>query len=275
MGIRVTHGKAETIGKMGLEAGKGEQKVRNQADQLERDLTAQNNSARIQAASISANASMQRAVIDAENSKSAMEFQSFMKAEADKRQMAWEVEKIELRQRHDFDLNIQRKDLENGMIMEQKARKDLELNQRKDALLKAKENFEITDEDYKAELLNLELGGRPGAQLRKELSLEGMAQGQSYQAQLAKEKTTAEAAYPENVAMRTAEVVDTIMAEVKDLDPETQAEARKLVQTPNLSETAAKGLLDTIRAKKQIREQMKQATEAAAKFADKKISYRL
>jgi hypothetical protein len=252
MAIRVSHARIEDVGRLGIEAGKGEQQVREQAQQVESDLQAASNASRIQAAQINASTAIQKAVMDAQNNREMQEFDSFMRAESERRQIAWRTEQVEMTQRHDFDMNIQRKDLENAMIMEQKARKDAEVDQKKQSLQKARENFDITDDQYKNALLSLDVGVNPAKALFGEGGEIGLMQTSTYKSELAKEKTAAERAKPESVAMRTADIFTQITAEIKDLDPETQAEARRLMKTPNLSEAAATGILDTLKAKKEV-----------------------
>jgi hypothetical protein len=245
--IRISHARAEDVGAMGVEAGKGEQKVRQQAQRLEADLQAQSNAARIDAAKINADTAINMAVMDANNNREMAQFESFMRSESQRRQIAWETEKIELGQRHDFDLNMQRKDLENSMIMEKEARDKAELDQSKDALKKARENFEISEDDFNRENLNLDMGGRPGATLNKEATLEGMSQKQTYKAELDREKAASKRAEPENVAMRTADLITQVVAESKNMDAETKAEIQKLIKTPNISEAAVQRMLNDIR----------------------------
>ena len=252
MAIRISHGRAETIGQMGLEAGKGEQKVTQQAQQLERDLTDANNASRIQAAQINASTAMNKAVMDAKNMREMAEFDSFMRAESGRRQIAWETEKIEMRQRHDFEMNIQRKDLENTMIMEQKTRKDAEKQVRTDALDKAKENGDIGPNEYSEAILSMEVGPEASRALFGQTSMEDVSSfGERARARTTR-KAGIEAAKPESVAMRTADLITQIVDEVKNLTPETQEQVRKLVKTPNLPEAAAAEMLSKIRQEKEV-----------------------
>ena len=87
-----------------------------------------------------------------------MEFQSFLKGESAKRTMAWEVEKIELDRQHDFDLNIQRKDLENQLSMQKETRERTKLDTQMKALDDAAERGDISPEDARKEKLRLEIG---------------------------------------------------------------------------------------------------------------------
>ena len=252
MAIRISHARADTVGQMGVEAGKGEQKVTQQAQQLQVDLQAQSDAARINAAKINADTAINMAVMDANNNREMAQFESFMRSESQRRQIAWQTEKVELEQRHDFDLNMQRKDLESQMVAERVAKEIAQKDMKKDALKKSRENFDITDKQYKDALLSLDVGVNPARALFGEGGEIGLMQTSTYQSELNKEKTAAERAKPEAVAMRTADIVTQIADEIKDLDPETQAEARALIKTPNLSEAAALGILDTLKAKKEV-----------------------
>ncbi len=158
MAIRISHARAEDIGALGIEAGKGEQQVRQQAQRFEKGLQAQAQDAQLTAARINADTAITKAVMDAKNSREVAEFDSFMRAESDRRQMAWETEKIELKQRHDFDLNMQRKDLENSMIMEADARKKEETRIWMDALDKAEASGDISSDEHTEARLRRELG---------------------------------------------------------------------------------------------------------------------
>jgi len=252
MAIRISHARADTAGQLGLEAGKGEQKVRQQAQQFEADLQSQADSSRIQAAKINADTAIQKSVMDDTNNREMQEFESFMRAESDRRQIAWRTEQVEMTQRHDFEINMQRKDLENQMIMEKEARKTAEVDQKKDALKKELDNHGISPDKYQELLLGLELGADMGRMLAGPSGEAGFMKSQREREKVMKIRATAERTKPENVAMRTADIITQIADELEGLDPETKAEADALIKTPNLSEAAALGILDTLRAKKEV-----------------------
>jgi len=262
MAIRVTHARIEDVGKLGLEAGKGEQAVRQEAQQLEADLAAQSNATRLQAASINASTAIQKAVMDAENNREMVEFTSFMRAESERRQIAWQTEKLEMAQRHDFDLNMQRKDLENQMIAEKDMRKQSEKDQKTEALSKARDNFEITDDQYKNAVLSLEVGVSPGRALFGEGGEIGLMQTSTYKSELAKEKTAAEFAKPEAVEQRRVtarrDMGETLLKSASHplLDTETRQEAQSIIDDPNAT------VADITRANQVIEAKIQQVTEA-------------
>ena len=238
MAIRVTHGKISDIGRLGLEAGKGEQKVRQEAQQLERDLTTQSNNARLQAASINANTAIQKSIMDAQNMKELAEFDSFMRAESERRQLAWETEKIEAGQRHEFEMNIQRKDLENQMIAERDMRKEAEKDVKRNSLKKAREEKRITEDQLYEALLSIDMEISPAKALFGEGGELGIQQTSTYKSQLTEERKQAELNKPENVAMRVADRIQSVVEKSRRLDPETQKQVAELVSRPNVSEAA-------------------------------------
>ena len=92
-----------------------------------------------------------------------MEFESFMAGESAKRTMAWEQEKIELRNQHEFDMGEQRKEIENQLAIESDGRQRSKLESKFKALDDAAERGDISPEVAQKEKLRLELG-IPGSQ---------------------------------------------------------------------------------------------------------------
>jgi hypothetical protein len=142
---------------------------------------------------------------------------------------------------------MQRKDLENSMIMEQKARKDLELQSKKDALKKERDNKGISEDKYRELLLGLELGADVGKILAGPGGEAGFMESQQEKDILRRERAEAKRNLPENVAMRTADLITQVVDESSNLDAETQAEVKKIVSTPNISESAVRRMLNDIR----------------------------
>ncbi len=103
-------------------------------------------------------ADINQSILDAQSRRDAMEFQSFIKGESAKRAMAWEMEKTELSQQHDFDLQIQRKDLENQLSMQREAREKNKLETKMRALDDAAERGDISPKEAADEKLRLEIG---------------------------------------------------------------------------------------------------------------------
>ena len=87
-----------------------------------------------------------------------MEFQSFMQGESAKRAIAWEQEKTELRNAHDFDMLEQRRDIENQLKMADDQREKTKLQSKFTALDDAEERGDISPDDAQKEKLRLELG---------------------------------------------------------------------------------------------------------------------
>ena len=158
MAIRISHGKASTIAQFGIEAGKGEQKVRQEAEAQTNARQSAAINAQLTATSMRINADINQSILDAQSRQEAMEFESFIKGESAKRTMAWGLEKMELSRQHDFEMNIQRKDLENQLSMDKDARGKAELDNKMGALDDAAERGDISQEDADQEKLRLRIG---------------------------------------------------------------------------------------------------------------------
>jgi hypothetical protein len=128
MGIRVTHGDVKTLAQFAVQAGKGEQAVRQagqdaatQRQQMQIDANAQAQSMRVQA-------DIDMAIMDAQNRRQAMEFQSFMGAESARRNMAWEQDKVEQMRQHDLDMAMTRQELESNLMLQKKMQEQSEMD---------------------------------------------------------------------------------------------------------------------------------------------------
>ncbi len=152
MPIRITHGKVSTIAQFGIEAGKAEQRVR----QNEIDAKQQANALRI-------NADITKTILNAQSRQEAMQFESFMRGESAKRAIAWEQEKTELRNQHDFDMLEQRREIENQLSIDSDSRQKSKLSTKLQALDDAVERGDITEGEAQREKLRLEIGV-PGSQ---------------------------------------------------------------------------------------------------------------
>jgi hypothetical protein len=247
MAIRVTQGKAEDIGKLAIEAGRGQGKVRNQALRLQSDLAAQETQSRFATAKIAASTAIQKSVIDATNRRELAEFESYMRAESERRQIAWQVEKTESTQRHDFDMNIQRKDLENQLIVENEQRKEAEKQVRISALDKAKESGDIGDQEYEEAILSMQVGKDVANTLFGGTSLEEMSSFSERGRARTARKTAIEEAKPANVAARVDSLKTDIINAVRGLDPATRQEASDLMDREDITEGALKRMLVDIK----------------------------
>jgi len=139
-----------------MASGVGEERAR-QAEQQS------NINAQLQANQMRINADREMAVIDAQNRRDAMQFQSFLTAESAKREMAWEREKVELSQRHDFDMLEQRKDIENQFALESELKDRAKINSKFTALDDAVKRGDISKEDSAKEKIRLQLELPPSA----------------------------------------------------------------------------------------------------------------
>ena len=158
MAIRVTHGDVGTFAQFGLEAGKGEQKVRQAAAAGAAKEQAAARDAQIIAAQINATANVNKSIIDAQSRQSAMEFESFMRAESAKRAIGWEQEKFETAQRHDFDMLRQRSEVENQLQLADDLKAKAMLQRKKEALDKAVENGTLSESEANREKVRLDIG---------------------------------------------------------------------------------------------------------------------
>ena len=163
MAIRVTHGKASTIAQFGIETGKGEQRVRQEAEAEANARQQIAANAQITATSIRARTDITKTILNAQSRQDAMEFESFMQGESAKRAIAWEQEKIELRNLHDFDMLEQRREMENQLAISSDSRQKSKLNSKLQALDDAVERGDITEDQAQEEKLRLEIGV-PGSQ---------------------------------------------------------------------------------------------------------------
>ena len=163
MPIRVTHGKVSTAARFGIEAGKGQQRVRQAAEESANVRQQASIDAQAAANALRVSTDIQKAVLDAQSRREAMEFQSFMQGESAKRAIAWEQEKTELRNMHDFEMLEQRRDVENQLKTADDMREKTKLNSKMSALDAAVERGDITEEQAQQEKLRLEIGV-PGSQ---------------------------------------------------------------------------------------------------------------
>ena len=158
MGIRISHGKASTIAQFGIEAGKGEQRVREAAESQANARQQAAINAQSAANALRANTDIQKTILNAQARQAAEEFESFMQGESAKRAIAWEQEKMELRNQHDFDMLEQRTDIENQLKMADDQREKTKLQAKFTALDNEVERGGISPEEGAREKLRLELG---------------------------------------------------------------------------------------------------------------------
>ena len=163
MAIRITHGRASTIAQFGIEAGKGEQRVRQAAEVAQTGRSNAAIAAQERANALRMQTDITKTILDAQARREAMEFESFMQGESAKRAIGWEQEKLELRNLHEFEMQEQRKEVENQLAIESDGRQRSKLESKFKALDDAAERGDISPEDAQKEKLRLELGV-PGSQ---------------------------------------------------------------------------------------------------------------
>lgn len=258
MAIRVSHGDVGAFLQFGREAGKGKQKANERDIQARRDLTlmTQDHQSRLQmsqieasltAANINAETAIHKSVMDANNQRQLVEFQSYMAAESQRRQIAWEVEKIELSQRHDFDMNMQRQEMEMVRVATDQQIKEQEKTQKLDALRKAYEDFSISESEYGQMVTSVELGSRDpfGSVLASGRAAEQLG-ALPREATIATEKQEFEAAGPEATEERLHGYIKEVQKFTAN-DPETYKEFTDLLKDPDLTEEDVKQAVEIVK----------------------------
>jgi hypothetical protein len=158
MGIRISHGDVKTLAQFAVEAGKGEQRVRQagEAAVTQRQQMAQD--AQLQAQNMRAQSDIDMAIMDAQNRHAAMEFQSFLGAETARRNMAWEQDKVEQVRQHDLEMLMTRKELESSYQMEKEVREKSKMDTQLKALDDAVQAGTISQAVADNEKLRIEIG---------------------------------------------------------------------------------------------------------------------
>lgn len=139
MPIRVTHAPIEAYAELGRQAGQAE--AARRADEMSFQLAQQQ---------------MAQA-----HERNIMEFQAFLAEEAEKRAQAWQVEKMELAARHDFEMVEARKQAYNDQQLANQMREEQQVKQKMSALDTAAEQG-IISADQAAEMkMQIRLGLSP------------------------------------------------------------------------------------------------------------------
>ncbi len=165
MPIRISHGDVATFAQFGIEAGKGEQKVRQAAEAEAAARQQAAIDAQATSDAIRASTDISKTVINARARQDAIEFESFMRGESAKRAIAWEQEKFELGNLHDFDMAEQRKEIENQLTISADMRQKSKTDSKRQALDDAFERGDITERQVADENLRMDLG-LPASQSR-------------------------------------------------------------------------------------------------------------
>jgi hypothetical protein len=153
MAIRVNYGDIQKMGQLAVEAGRAEGAVEAaELGQRERESA---RSAAVQMASI--NAATERQIRDIQHQNDMVEYRSWLDQEAEKRAMAWEVEKMELQARDRFELNEQEFAIKKQAEMFMEERKREERRRKFNALDRLLESGEITEDDHRKETIRLQL----------------------------------------------------------------------------------------------------------------------
>ena len=246
MAIRITHGKASTIAQFGIEAGKGEQKVRQEAEAQANARQQAAINAQAQASALRVNADITKTILNAQSRQEAMEFESFMQGESAKRAIAWEQEKNELRNQHDFDMLEQRRDVENQLKMADDHREKTKLQSKLSALDNAVERGDITEDQAQQEKLRLEIGV-PGSQS----PLFKKKEEASVFADLLSERDAAPLIAPEQ--KDSAQLLQ--LASTGTISAEDREDIKRILATNNPE--VIKNALDILQAKEKQTEQQK------------------
>jgi hypothetical protein len=157
MGIRISHGDVKTLAQFAVEAGKGEQKVRQAGEAAATQRTQMQIDAQLQSQAMNQQTDIDMAIMDAQNRRSAMEFQSFMGAESARRNMAWEQDKMEQMRQHDLSMLMTRKELESAYQMEQQQQEQSKLDRKIKAIEDAVPDI-LTREEADKEQLRIKIG---------------------------------------------------------------------------------------------------------------------
>lgn len=242
MAIRVTHGDVSTFAKFGMEAGAGEQAVRERNIQAEQQLQSQRTSAAITQANIAAR-----------NRLDLAEFDAHIQTEAMKRQRAWEVEKLETSQRNSFERMEFQKDLEIQMQTEERMQKQAELNRKKKALDDAAAREDISPEEAAREKLRLEIGVQSGMSplFRRKSPDEMMAE--NFSNMMADKTTSLES---DKAAIDAADSVSYLrnIASSGQLDWEDVQEINTILNKPGVTAAEKIQAAELVRAKTQAKQ---------------------
>ena len=244
MAIRITHGDVGTFAKFGIEAGKGEQRVRQAA---EAEITARQQmaiDAQATSDAIRASTDISKTVINAQARQDAERFQSFMQGESAKRAIAWEQEKFELGNLHDFDMAEQRKEIENQLTISADMRQKSKMDSKRQALDDAYERRDITEKQLTDELLRMELE-LPASQSL--LFKKGKDEGDILYADLLAERGAPSAAAPEQANSAALQKI----AALKTTSAEDRIDAEAVLAEGDRAKI--KITLDILEAKQEIR----------------------
>lgn len=158
MGIRISHGDVKTLAQFAVKAGQGEQAVREAGEAAATERQEISQQTQLQAQAMRQQADIDMALVDAQNRRSAMEFQSFLGAETARRNMAWEQDKMEQVRQHDLDMVMTRKELESTYQIEKEQRERSRIDLQLEALDDAVKAGRISQATADNEKLRIEIG---------------------------------------------------------------------------------------------------------------------
>jgi len=275
MAIRITHGSAKDIGQLGAMAGAG------QAAAEERER--QN---RLETAMISQGGANVRAGIAAQSAREMAEFQAFIATESEKRKLAFQVERDETLQRHKLELDLQERETFENKLMTQHLQRIEETETKINALDRAVERGELspaqaselklrieTDlyakeridptQRMMAEILSGGGGEAPGRQMpaqapvREGMQVFGAATPAGFRDKVAQPAAVGRELPAEGETLkglrdpRVHLDINTLLGKMQTLDPESQAELTKIINTGSV--------LDIRKAAERLRKQKKPA----------------
>ena len=158
MAIRISHARVETTGKAAAAAGKGRQAVVERGVQVQQQAQARREQVQTFQAQRELDFRIKKFEADEKNRYETMEFQSFVAEEARRRQMAFDIEKIEMRQRHDFEMLEANKEAQNQYNNIKEFKKKQEAEQQHGAVDKSVEQGHLDPDQGDREHLRIDLG---------------------------------------------------------------------------------------------------------------------
>lgn len=158
MAIRISHASIKDVATAGTQAGQAQREVMERKIQVQQQADTRRQQVQMMLAQKEMNFRIEQARTDDINRMETMKFQSFMGEEAKRRDMAFEYEKVEMRNRHDFEMIEANKEAQNQYTMQKEFRATQKTDAQKKALDDAHAQGRITDDDLYNEKLRIDLG---------------------------------------------------------------------------------------------------------------------
>jgi hypothetical protein len=158
MAIRISHAKVSTTGRAAAAAGRGRQAIVERGVQVQQQAQVRREQVQTFQAQRELDFRIKKFQADEMNRLETMQFQSYVAEEAKRRQTAFEIEKIEMRQRHDFDMLEANKEAQNQYNNIKEFKKKQEAEQQHGAIDKSVEQGHLSPEQGDREHLRVSLG---------------------------------------------------------------------------------------------------------------------